>query len=676
MSLSNNFPNTSPTLMLDFINNDKLDPRITYTRDSAATYVASSGAIKLVSNNTPRFEYDPVTLESKGLLIEEDRINSLGATTLFHNSYWTKRSIGNNITHAASITAPNGTLTGTLMCDGVAADQYIRLTTATGIMANNTIYTSSIFAKKKDSNTVFNIVYAKNPSYTDFTTAVLNFNTGVVTLTVTGTVTDTSAGATQYADGWWRFWVTANSGAHGTATGIPINVSPASTSYGNGNNSVYLWGAQFEAGSFPTSYMPSVDTWVSRSSSGTYYGSDGLIKTAASGEARYQYNPQNLTAPPVLLVEASRTNSLLYSNSFGTAPWSSTAATVSANSIQTASPDGTTNATVLIEDGTTAVHHIYQAFTSVIDSTYVYSIYAKAKERNNIRIRFGSPFFGVSQYADFDVLNGVITNQSNNAKGHMVYVGNGWYRCIITTIRAVAATSHYVYIDMLNNSTASNYTGDSVSGVYIWGSQIEEGVQTQGFTVTSYIDTSAAQVTRGTDTVSTTASSRAQDVISLTGSNFSSWYNKYQGTFVWSGDYVTTDLGRQQAFKVFDTANASNRGIGVNFGGGGAGQGQFLLRNNDGTGTISTTNTPNNRIITMAGSYSNTANIIAASFFGAEATDVAGAFAYGTENKLEIGGRNAITGTSSDYNGHQRKLVYYPVKVSNAQLSNLTKTLL
>ena len=98
--------------------------------------------------------------------------------------------------------------------------------------------------------------------------------------------------------------------------------------------------------------------------------------------------------------------------------------------------------------------------------------------------------------------------------------------------------------------------------------------------------------------------------------------------------------------------------------------------NNDGTGTISTTNTPNNRIITMAGSYSNTANIIAASFFGAAATDIAGAFAYGTENKLEIGGRNAITGTSSDYNGHQRKLVYYPVKVSNAQLSNLTKTLL
>ena len=398
MSLSNNFPNTSPTLMLDFINNDKLDPRITYTRDSAATYVASSGAIKLVSNNTPRFEYDPVTLESKGLLIEEDRINSLGATTLFHNSYWTKRSIGNTITHADSITAPNGTLTGTLMCDGVAADQYIRLTTATGIMANNTIYTSSIFAKKKDSNTVFNIVYAKNPSYTDFTTAVLNFNTGVVTLTVTGTVTDTSAGATQYADGWWRFWVTANSGAHGTATGIPINVSPASTSYGNGNNSVYLWGAQFEAGSFPTSYMPSVDTWVSRSSSGTYYGSDGLIKTAASGEARYQYNPQNLTAPPVLLVEPSRTNLLLYSNSFGTAPWSLTAATVSANSIQTASPDGTTNATVLIEDGTTGTHEINQAFTSVIDSTYVYSIYAKAKERNNIRIRLGSPFFTIRRF--------------------------------------------------------------------------------------------------------------------------------------------------------------------------------------------------------------------------------------------------------------------------------------
>jgi hypothetical protein len=256
----------------------------------------------------------------------------------------------------------------------------------------------------------------------------------------------------------------------------------------------------------------------------------------------------------------------------------------------------------------------------------------------------------------------------------MVYVGNGWYRCIITTIKAVAATSHYVYIDMLNNSTVSSYTGDSVSGVYIWGSQIEEGVQNQGFTVTSYIDTAAAQVTRGTDTVSTTPLSRAQDVVTLSGSNFSSWYNKYQGTFVWSGDYVSTSIGRQQGFRVFDTANAQSRGIGVNFGGSSNQAGQFLSRNNDGLGTVATTNTPYNQIITMAGSYSNTANIIAASFFGAEATDIAGAFAFGTENKLEIGGRNAITGTSSDYNGHQRKFAYYPVKISNAQLSNLTKT--
>jgi hypothetical protein len=85
----------------------------------------------------------------------------------------------------------------------------------------------------------------------------------------------------------------------------------------------------------------------------------------------------------------------------------------------------------------------------------------------------------------------------------------------------------------------------------------------------------------------------------------------------------------------------------------------------------------NNQIITMAGSYSNTSNVVAASFFGSSATDTAGYYAFGTENKLDIGGRGLITGTSvSNYNGHQRKLVYYPVKVTNDQLSNLTKTIL
>lgn len=69
-----------PRLALDFTT-ASLDPRITFTRTTGAsnpaTYIDSSGVITAAMNNQPRFDYDPVTLVCKGLLIEESRTNSL-----------------------------------------------------------------------------------------------------------------------------------------------------------------------------------------------------------------------------------------------------------------------------------------------------------------------------------------------------------------------------------------------------------------------------------------------------------------------------------------------------------------------------------------------------------------------------------------------------------------------
>lgn len=678
MSLSNSFPNTSPTLMLDFINNDRLDPRITYTRNSPATYVGSSGTIKLVSNNVPRFEYDPVTLDSKGLLIEEDRSNLFQYTRDIWVNYWSKRGFSNTASHMNSITAPDGTLTGTLMYDGTANTQYVRLDND-NVMANSTIYTTSWFVKKKDSSTVVNQIYPRDyEANNTLISTTLNFDTGVVSISASGsTPADYSGGATQYADGWWKIWVTANSNI-GTSTGIATSIRPGGTSYGSGNNSVYLWGSQFEAGSFPTSYIPSTETFTSRSTSGTYYGSDGLIKTATTNEARYQYNPQNLTAPPVLLTEPTRTNLLLHSNSFGTSPWVLSNATLSANSIQTASPDGGTNSTVLIEAATTTSHYVSQPFTTVVGSTYIFSVYAKAKERSLIRMFAGASAFGVDNFVGFNLLTGTVTQASNaTAKGHMVYVGNGWYRCVMTTIQAISAVTLDGIIYVMQTIPNAVSTGDGVSGLYLWGAQIESATNNgNGQTVTSYIATGAAQATRNADVFTSTASSRAQDVAAMTGSNFTSWYNKEQGTFVWSGDILQQT--RSAGFRVIDTANSSLRGIGAQLDTRSSGPAYFITRNDTGVGSVTSPGyVTNNQIITMAGSYSNTSNVIAASFFGSAATDTAGYYAFGTENKLDIGGRGLITGTSvSEFNGHQRKLVFYPVKVSNDQLPNLTKTLL
>lgn len=67
-----------------------------------------------------------------------------------------------------------------------------------------------------------------------------------------------------------------------------------------------------------SSYYPSLDTFTSRASVGTYIGSDGLIKSAAANTPRMQYDPMNPFAPPRLLLEAAATN-LLFPSRYSTA---------------------------------------------------------------------------------------------------------------------------------------------------------------------------------------------------------------------------------------------------------------------------------------------------------------------------------------------------------------------
>lgn len=100
-----------PALDLDFTSGT-LDSRITFTRASSATYVNSSGAITTATTNTPRFDYDPVTLEAKGLLIEEQRTNLL----LNSDTLSTQ-----NVTVTAGATTLSFYGTGTVAISGVGS---------------------------------------------------------------------------------------------------------------------------------------------------------------------------------------------------------------------------------------------------------------------------------------------------------------------------------------------------------------------------------------------------------------------------------------------------------------------------------------------------------------------------------------------------------------------------
>ena len=83
LEVTQEYPSIRPTLDLNFAATKTLDRRITFTRDSVGTYTDETGYVKYASNNVPRFDHDPTTGESLGLLIEESRTNKFHTARQF-----------------------------------------------------------------------------------------------------------------------------------------------------------------------------------------------------------------------------------------------------------------------------------------------------------------------------------------------------------------------------------------------------------------------------------------------------------------------------------------------------------------------------------------------------------------------------------------------------------------
>lgn len=259
------------SLELDFTKTTTLDSRITFTRASTATYFDSTGVMQTAAINAPRFDFDPASKEPKGLLIEEQRTNLLTYSEQFDNAAWTKTR--STIT-ANTIIAPDGALTGDTFADTVDNNTHtLRTATITSAPTTSAV-TATIYVKQNDQSNLF-ILYVSGDLDTSTygrVASTFNLSTGTVAGNASANgATFTSNSITPVGNGWYRCSVTGTVGSTGSPTGVRFvagfaTVSNASvaSSYAGTGQSVYIWGAQLEAGAFATSYIPTVASQVTR----------------------------------------------------------------------------------------------------------------------------------------------------------------------------------------------------------------------------------------------------------------------------------------------------------------------------------------------------------------------------------------------------------------------------
>ncbi len=180
-------------------------------------------------------------------------------------------------------------------------------------------------------------------------------------------------------------------------------------------------------------------------------------------------------------------NLLTYSEEFNNASWTKGISSVTANSIT--SPDGLQSADSLIESGSVPTTHTISKSVSKSASalTYTFSTFAKLKDTRNISINISGFTSGAEVIVSLStgtIISGPIVSGSySNGSAIVKPYSNGWYRIILT-----ATTDTFTSINSsinLANGTQTVYGGDGVSGIYIWGAQLEFGSVATDYTPTT-----------------------------------------------------------------------------------------------------------------------------------------------------------------------------------------------
>ena len=365
-----------------------------------------------------------------------------------------------------------------------------------------------------------------------------------------------------------------------------------------------------------------------RASTATFIGSNGLIQSAAINTPRFDHDPVTLACKG-LLIEESRTNLCLRSEEFNDGIWAKSSAIVTAPMVtadQVNSPSGALSADRIAfpaVSGAGAFSLVNQVFSQPAGVVYTASIY----------------------------LRGLVGGE----KLWWTWTPNGTTyvrkECILTTAWqrfdfTYTSTAGNNFIQLGVDLRDASQSAQLAQTIFAWGAQLEVG----SFP-TSYIPTTS------------TAALRSADVCSITGADFTSFYNPSEGTV------------SLQATSLMATATAGNRTF-LSFTDGGYTnqQGIYKTVNSSnlntpiGSGVGTTVGTITQGVafkVAVAFQPSNSA----ASFNGGAAATVSSAAVVGI-NKLEL--RDATGAPGGHPSCHIARIQYFKKHLPNTELQSLT----
>ena len=342
---------------------------------------------------------------------------------------------------------------------------------------------------------------------------------------------------------------------------------------------------------------------------GEYIPTTSVINSAP----RFDHNPTTGESLG-LLVEEAKTNLLLRSEELTDAVWT-LFGTASRTANATVAPDGATTADSVTLPTSSG---IFQFVSGLANTTYTFSVWIRCNTTQSVRL----------------VIN---TNLADPAL-LTVTATSSWQRFSLSKTTSVGTLTVTSQVDTGGGNT-----------FFFWGAQLEAGAFP-----TSYIPTTSATATR------------AADVASITGTNFSSWYNQTQGT-IYSIATATSSTSTDSTATAVGIAAFTDGTNTERIRYGALTYSTIWVDNNTTQASLSSGAFTQNQQIGLASAY-KVNDFAFVRDGGSVQTDATGTLPTLTQVEL---GRSAVA--SGLFNGTIKRLTYWPVRLANTTLQAITQ---